>query len=191
MNDEREVTNWNLPNAITVVRIVLAPVVFAATLVATDPLSRWLAAILFVVVLASDAVDGYLARSRGLVTNLGALLDPIADKLVTNGTLICLSIIGELPLWVTIPIVIREVGITLWRLAEVRRGRVVPANAGGKLKTVLQSVAISLALAPLPALLGDWMNVVNSVVMSLAFALTLWSGVAYLVAAARLRGPRD
>lgn len=179
-------SNWNVPNVITVIRIVCAPLVFWLVLSATDVTTRWMATVLFVLVIATDGIDGHIARSRGLVTDLGKLLDPIADKLVTNGVLVCLSILGELPWWVTGIIVVRELGITAWRLVEVRRGNVVPASSGGKLKTISQSVAISFALAPLPQLLGAWMNGVNVALMSLAFVLTVWSGIQYLVAAARL-----
>ncbi|MFM6974239.1 MAG: CDP-diacylglycerol--glycerol-3-phosphate 3-phosphatidyltransferase, partial [Agromyces sp.] len=163
---------------------------FALVLTAEDLSAQWIATVLFVVVLATDGIDGHIARSRGLITDLGKLLDPIADKLVTNGVLVCLSLQGALPWWVTIPIVVREVGITVWRLIEVRRGNVVPANAGGKLKTITQSVAITLALAPFPALLGGWVNGVNTVVMAIAFVLTIWSGLSYLVAASKMRQSR-
>lgn len=180
-------SNWNLPNAITGIRILLAPLVFWLVLSASDITTRWIATALFVLVLATDGIDGHIARSRGLVTDLGKILDPIADKLVTNGVLICLSVLGELPWWVTGVVVVREVGITVWRLVEVRNGNVVPASSGGKLKTISQSVAISLAIAPLPAMLGGWMNGVNTAFMSAAFVLTVWSGLQYLADAVRLR----
>lgn len=181
-------SNWNVPNAITVVRILCAPFVFWLVLIAGDDIAlRWWATVLFVVVIATDGIDGYIARSQGLVTDLGKILDPIADKLVTNGVLICLSVLGQLPWWVTGIIVIREVGITVWRLVEVRGGNVVPASSGGKLKTITQSIAIPLAIAPLPLMLGSWMNWVNAAFMSLAFVLTVWSGLTYVVEAARLR----
>lgn len=174
--------NWNLPNAITIVRILLAPVCFWLILAeqGDDVVLRWLATGLFVLAIATDGLDGHLARSRGLITDLGKLLDPIADKLLTSGALICLSILGELPWWVTALIVVREVGITVWRLVELRRGNVVPASSGGKLKTVVQAVAISFALAPLPALLGDWVAWLNAVLIAAALVLTVWSGLLYV-----------
>jgi CDP-diacylglycerol--glycerol-3-phosphate 3-phosphatidyltransferase len=180
--------NWNLPNAITVVRILLAPIFFWL-LLADDGEGgtlRWVATILFVVAISTDWVDGYIARSRGLVTDLGKILDPIADKLLTSGALVCLSILGEVPWWVTGLIVIREVGITIWRFVELGRGNVVPASSGGKLKTLVQSVAISFALAPLPMLLGEWMAWVNAVLMAAALVLTVWSGLLYVRDAVRL-----
>ncbi|QTX05026.1 CDP-diacylglycerol--glycerol-3-phosphate 3-phosphatidyltransferase [Agromyces archimandritae] len=180
--------NWNLPNAITVVRILAAPVFFWLLLAdaGSDGPMRWIAAALFVVAIATDGIDGHIARSRGLVTDLGKILDPIADKLLTSGALVCLSILGELWWWVTIVIVVREVGITVWRFVELGRGTVVPASSGGKLKTVVQAVAISFALTPLWVLVGDWVLWVNWVLMGAALALTVWSGIRYLVDAGRL-----
>jgi CDP-diacylglycerol---glycerol-3-phosphate 3-phosphatidyltransferase len=186
--------NWNLPNAITIVRILMAPVVFWLLLAdaGADGPMRWWSAALFIIAISTDWVDGWLARSRGLVTDLGKILDPIADKLLTSGTLVCLSILGELPWWVTAIIVVREVGITVWRLVELRRGNVVPASSGGKLKTVVQSVAISFALAPLWTVFGDWVHWVNGVLMTAAVILTVWSGLLYVRDAVRLaRVTRD
>ena len=184
--------NWNLPNAITMVRIVLAPLFFWMLLVdaGADGWLRWAAAALFIIAIATDGIDGHIARSRGLVTDLGKILDPIADKLLTSGALVCLSILGELPWWVTAIIVVREVGITVWRLVELRRGNVVPASSGGKLKTVVQSVAISFALVPLWNVFGDWVHWVNGIAMTAAVVITVYTGVQYLVDAARLKKSR-
>lgn len=187
-------SNWNLPNAITVVRILLAPLFFWMLLAdaGEDGWLRWAAAAVFIIAIATDGIDGHIARSRGLVTDLGKILDPIADKLLTGGALVCLSILGELWWWVTILILVREIGITVWRLVELRRGNVVPASSGGKLKTVVQSVAISLALVPLWTLVGDWVYWVNWVFMAAALALTVISGVQYIAAAVALRrSPRS
>lgn len=178
------VSPWAVPNVITVVRIAFAPAMVAA-LIADDHTFggwRWVALALFVVGIASDAIDGYLARSRNLISDLGKILDPIADKALTGTALVMLSLLGELPWWVTGLILLREIGITIWRLIEVRR-IVLPAGRGGKLKTVTQAVAIALALAPLPQLWGEWMHTVNAVFMSAALVLTLWSGIDYLVRA--------
>ena len=98
----------------------------------------------------------------------------------------CLSILGELWWWVTIVIVVREVGITVWRLVELRRGNVVPASSGGKLKTLAQSVAISLALLPLWTIVGDWIFWLNWATMAVALVLTVWSGLLYVRDAVRL-----
>ncbi|GGI48776.1 CDP-diacylglycerol--glycerol-3-phosphate 3-phosphatidyltransferase [Agromyces flavus] len=180
--------NWNLPNAITVVRIIMAPVFFWLLLAdaGADGPMRWWAAVIFIVAISTDWVDGWLARSRGLVTDVGKILDPIADKLLTSGALVCLSILGELPWWITIVIVVREVGITAWRFVELGRGTVVPASSGGKLKTLTQAIAISLFLTPLWTIVGDWIVWVNWAFMILALVLTVWSGLLYVRDAFRL-----
>ena len=134
----------------------------------------------------TDLLDGRLARSRGLVTDFGKIADPIADKALTGAALISLSVLGELPGWVTALILIREVGVTVLRFVVIRRG-VIAASQGGKLKTLLQVVAICLYI--LPASLGPpaW---VREVVMAVAVVVTLVTGADYVVRAVRLyRGP--
>lgn len=180
----------NIANIITVVRILMAPV-FIWLLLADDgalgPL-RIAAAVLFVVAIVTDSVDGLLARRQNLVTDLGKILDPIADKVLIGGALVGLSLLGELPWWVTIIIMVRELGITAFRFA-VLRTRVIPASSGGKLKTVLQSVAISLYLFPLQLLVGDWILWVNAIVMGLAVVVTVVTGADYLWKAYRGNRP--
>jgi CDP-diacylglycerol--glycerol-3-phosphate 3-phosphatidyltransferase len=180
------VSNWNLPNAITVVRILLAPVFFWMLLAdgGEDGGLRIAAALLFIVAIATDGIDGHIARSRGLVTDLGKLLDPIADKVLTGAALVGLSILLELPWWVTILVLVREIGITVFRMA-VLSDRVIPASRGGKLKTIAQSVALSLALLPLWNLLGEWVHWLNGVTMTIAVVLTVATGIDYLADAAR------
>lgn len=146
---------------------------------------RWAAAVFFVFAIATDAWDGYLARTRGLVTNLGKLLDPIADKLLTGSALVGLSILGELPWWITLVVLLREIGITVHRLFEARTV-VVAAAWMGKLKTVAQSVAIGFALFPFATVFGDWVVGVNIVTMSVAVVLTVASGVDYVINFARI-----
>ncbi|WP_411558497.1 CDP-diacylglycerol--glycerol-3-phosphate 3-phosphatidyltransferase [Plantibacter sp. MPB07] len=183
---EPRISNWNLPNAITVARIVLAPV-FMWMLLAddgSDGALRWWAALLFVVAIASDGIDGHIARSRNLVTDLGKILDPIADKVLTGGALFALSILGELPWWVTAVVLVREIGITVHRFIVIS-DHVVAAAWMGKLKTLAQAVAISLALAPFWVLLGDWVLWVNGVFMTIAVLLTIASGIDYVVTAVR------
>lgn len=179
-------SNWNLPNLITVVRILLAPLFIWMLLfdAGQDGALRWWAAALFIVAIATDGIDGAIARRQNLVTDLGKILDPIADKVLTGGALVCLSILGELWWWVTIVILVREVGITVFRFAMLK-DRVIPASRGGKLKTILQSVAISLALVPLWLVLGDWIYWVNWTAMALALIVTVVTGIDYLVAARR------
>lgn len=183
---ESPASSGNLANIITVVRILLAPI-FVVLLVldggADGPL-RVAAALLFIVAIATDGVDGMLARRRNLVTDLGILLDPIADKLLTGAALVMLAVLAELPWWVVVVILVREWGITLFRFLMLR-DRVIPASRGGKLKTVVQAVAISLALLPLWNLVGEWVHVVNTVLMSAAVVLTVVTGIDYLVQAWR------
>ena len=174
----------NVANIITVLRILLAPVFvwMLLTDAGDNGLFRYLAAGLFILAIVTDAVDGFLARDRNLVTDQGKLLDPIADKVLIGAALVSLSILGELPWWVTIVILVREVGITVWRLVALR-DHVIPAGILGKVKTWVQAIAISVALVPFPAVLGEWFNVVNLVLMSAAVILTIVSGVEYLWAA--------
>ncbi|WP_447945869.1 CDP-diacylglycerol--glycerol-3-phosphate 3-phosphatidyltransferase [Microbacterium lacticum] len=178
-----------LPNAITIVRILCAPV-FLWMLLADggqDGPLRWWAAILFIVAIATDGIDGYLARKYEIVTDLGKLLDPIADKALTGCAFVGLSILGELPWWVTIAVLVREVGITVHRLV-VASDHVVAAAWMGKLKTVAQAVALSLALLPLWTIVGDWIHVVNTITMWIAVILTVASGIDYVVT--EVRGAR-
>ena len=171
----------NIANIITVVRILLAPV-FVALLFADDhefgPL-RYFAAALFVVTIVTDSLDGYLARGRNLITDLGIILDPIADKILIGSALVALSVLGDLPWWVTIVILVREFGITIFRFAVLSKG-VIPASRGGKLKTVVQALAISLFLVAPWTFLGEWAGWVSWIVMGAAIALTVVTGVEYL-----------
>ena len=183
-----------LPNAITIVRILCAPV-FLWMLLADagqDGPLRWGAAALFIVAIATDGIDGAIARRNDIVTDLGKLLDPIADKALTGCAFVGLSILGELPWWVTALILLREVGITVYRFAVIREG-VIPASRGGKLKTIAQAVAITLALLPFWRLFGDVVFWVDGIVMTLAVVLTVVSGLDYLWQAWRSRrgGPRS
>tara|TARA_B100000519_G_scaffold127482_1_gene110042 strand:+ start:70973 stop:71548 length:576 start_codon:yes stop_codon:yes gene_type:complete len=178
-----------LPNAITIVRILCAPV-FLWMLLADDGADgglRWAAAVLFVVAIATDGLDGHLARANDIVTDLGKLLDPIADKVLTGFAFVGLSILGELPWWVTIVILIREIGITVYRFVVVS-DHVLAAAWMGKLKTVAQGVALALALLPLWTVVGDGIFWVNGVAMAIALVLTIASGVDYVVS--EVRGAR-
>lgn len=186
---ESPASNGNLANVITVVRILLAPLFFWLLFLDAGELGlvRYVAAVLFVFAIVTDSVDGVLARRQNLITDLGKTLDPIADKLLTGGALVCLSILGELAWWVTALILIREIGITAYRMA-VLRDRVIPASGGGKLKTILQAVAISFFLVPLWVPLGDWMHWVNGILMTAAVIATVVSGADFVVKAWRHRG---
>lgn len=174
----------NIANIVTVVRILLAPVFIVLLLedAGRDGYLRYIAAVLFVFAIVTDSVDGLLARQRNLVTDLGKIIDPIADKVLTGGALLVLSVLGEIPWWITIVILVREIGITVFRFIALR-DRVIAASWLGKLKTVVQAVAISFALFPLWQFLGQWINWVNAVLLVLALVLTVISGIEYLVQA--------
>lgn len=178
---------WNPANAITVLRILLVPgfVVLLAWDGGATVATRLAAVGIFVVAAATDRLDGWLARRSGQVTDVGKILDPIADKALMGGALVVLSALGELPWWVTAVILVREVGITVMRFALLRY-LVLPASRGGKLKTLLQSVAIGLFLLPLTHLPG-WVGVVAWLVMSLALVVTVVTGVDYVRTAWRVR----
>ncbi len=171
----------NVANIVTVARILLAPVFVVLLLVdgGSDGVLRYVAAGLFVLASATDGIDGYLARRRNLVTDAGKLLDPIADKVLIGGALVSLSVLGELDWWVTVVILVREVGITVLRLVALR-DHVIPASLLGKIKTWVQIIAISFALVPLWSFFGDGVRTLDLVLMMLAVAITLVSGAEYL-----------
>ena len=171
----------NVANALTVLRICLVPV-FVVCLAEGGTGWRIAALAAFAAASFTDFLDGQLARKRGLVTDFGKIADPIADKALTGAALITLSAIGELQVWVTVAILVREVGITVLRFAVIKRG-VIAASQGGKVKTLLQIIAICLYVLPPSLGLPD---AVREVVMGAALVVTLVTGVDYVIRAARL-----
>jgi CDP-diacylglycerol--glycerol-3-phosphate 3-phosphatidyltransferase len=171
----------NVANVLTVVRILLVPV-FVLCLLNGSTAWRYVSLAAFLGASVTDYLDGQLARKRGLVTDFGKIADPIADKALTGAAL---SALGELSGWVTGLILVREVGITAMRFAVIRRG-VIAASKGGKLKTLLQMVAISLYLLPPSAGLSP---LVKQIVMGAALVVTLVSGADYVVRAVRMKQP--
>ena len=174
----------NVANVLTVVRIFLVPL-FVLCLVQGGTGWRLGALAAFAGASFTDYLDGQLARKRGLITDFGKIADPIADKALTGAALITLSALGELPYWVTGLILFRELGITALRFAVIRRG-VIAASQGGKLKTLLQIVAICLYVAPVT--LG-WYAVAKEVVMGAALVVTLVTGADYVIRAMRMSKP--
>ncbi|HMT48852.1 CDP-diacylglycerol--glycerol-3-phosphate 3-phosphatidyltransferase [uncultured Dietzia sp.] len=174
-----EVPVLNIANVLTVVRIVLVPVFLVLFFVADAQDAWWRvgAFLVFLVAMGTDYVDGYLARRLGLVTDFGKIADPIADKALMAAAMISLSLVGELFWWVTIVILVREVGITLWRLFGV--DHVVAASRGGKLKTVTQTVGLGMLILPLPR----WVWPIEWAVIGVALVLTVYTGIDYLVKA--------
>jgi len=175
---------WNIANALTLLRIALVPVFAWFLLHDGGQLTsyRLLAAAVFVVATATDRIDGDIARARGEVTDFGKVSDPIADKLLMGMALIGLSIIDLLPWWVTVVVLIRELGVTALRFVVIRHG-VISASRGGKLKTALQAVAILLYILPLSS---SW-HVLAVAIMALAVIVTLVTGVDYVLRAHTLR----
>ncbi len=179
-----EASAWNIANAITVLRLLLVPV-FAVVLFHGDGhqtgwrIGAWG---VFAVASFTDRLDGELARKRGLVTEFGKLADPIADKALIGTALVGLSVLDDLAWWVTVVMLVREVGVTVLRFWVIRHG-VIPASRGGKVKTLLQGVAIGLYVLPL----SGWLHEVAVVVLGAAIALALITGGDYVARAVRLR----
>jgi CDP-diacylglycerol--glycerol-3-phosphate 3-phosphatidyltransferase len=189
---EGPVSAGNLANIITVLRILAAPILLWLVVLDDGAWGAWrvLAALLFIVAIATDGLDGAIARKRNLVTTSGVLMDPIADKALTGAAFIALAIVGELPWWVVIVIIGREVLITAFRFAVLRH-RVVPASRGGKAKTLSQAIALGFWLTPSWLIVGDWILTLNQVLMGVALVLTVATGVDYLVRGLWRRGEPD
>ena len=179
-------SQWNVPNVLTAVRMVLVPV-FAWMLLSHPHEMDWRiwTTVVFCIAIATDFVDGKIARKYNLVTNFGKLWDPIADKALTGMAFIGLSILGELQWWVTIIILVREWGITILRWGIMKYG-VMAANRGGKLKTFIQSLALILYLLWLPHL-PEPIRYLAYALMAAAFILTVVTGLDYLREASRMR----
>ncbi|MEP7333640.1 MAG: CDP-diacylglycerol--glycerol-3-phosphate 3-phosphatidyltransferase [Terracoccus sp.] len=182
-------TDWNVPNALTVLRILLVPVYGVLLLHENgdQPWWRFWAWAVFAVAALTDGLDGKLARSRGQVTNFGKVADPIADKALTGMAFIGLSLLGDIWWWVTVVILVREFGITLMRFIVIRHG-VMPAGRGGKLKTMLQTFSLGLLTFPLSVLpLAEVWRWAAYGVLAVALVVTVVSGVDYVFKAVTLR----
>ncbi|MGB4706006.1 MAG: CDP-diacylglycerol--glycerol-3-phosphate 3-phosphatidyltransferase [Aquiluna sp.] len=166
------------PNLITLSRLAMVPIVLWLVLDYWDFWGRFIALVLLVLAASTDGIDGSIARRRNLVSDLGKLLDPIADKALLSGSLIALSIQGAVPWVATALILARELFITVYRLVVAKK-RVIGATGGGKFKTVMQIIAVSLLLAPFEAL-GAWFVGLGQAVLWFTVVLTLWSGVKIL-----------
>lgn len=170
---------WHPPNLVTFLRVALVPVI--AVLVLTDGQgANWWAFAVFVFAALTDTIDGTVARRYGYVTRFGQLADPIADKLLIGGVLVLLAAVGEVPWWIVVAILAREVAVTVLRVRLLAgRDVVMPANSWGKAKTIAQIVAVALVLSPFEEVLGRR-------ALEVALVLTLWSGVHYARSALRL-----
>ncbi|MER7959151.1 CDP-diacylglycerol--glycerol-3-phosphate 3-phosphatidyltransferase [Streptomyces sp. NPDC096030] len=175
---------WNIANILTMIRLVLVPgfVLLLLQDGGHDPVWRAWAWAAFAVAMITDVFDGHLARTYNLVTDFGKIADPIADKAIMAAGLICLSSLGDLPWWVTVVILARELGITLMRFWVIRHG-VIPASRGGKMKTLAQGTAVGMYVLVLTgplATLRFW-------VMAVAVVLTVVTGLDYVRQAIVLR----
>lgn len=184
---------WNSANAVTMVRVALVPI-FAILVMQDNTALRLSGVGVFLLAALTDKLDGYLARSRNLITSFGKIADPIADKALVLTALIVLTVLGIVPWWVPAIIIVRELGITVLRFAMLRRA-VMAASAGGKLKTVLQITAITALLVPWQDITGEgWADavvVVSWVVLIAAIVVTTVTGVDYVVRAWRLARSKE
>jgi CDP-diacylglycerol--glycerol-3-phosphate 3-phosphatidyltransferase len=163
---------------VTAVRICTIPVVMALVLIDTDQ-TRWWAAGVYAFAAATDSLDGWLARSRGQVTVAGAFLDPLADKLLVGGVLLCLVQLGSVAAWVAMIIIAREFAVTGLRLVAVNEHLVIPAGRLGKAKTFSQNLALLAFVIP-----HAW-TWINTALLSVALVLTVLSGAYYFIMARR------
>lgn len=180
---------WNVANALTALRLLAVPFVGYLLLQDTQESRNW-AAMIFLLASLTDLLDGFVARKYGLITTVGKIADPIADKFLTGVALIGLSYLGVLPWWVTTVIIVREIGVTLLRFWVIEHG-VISASRGGKTKTFAQIIAISMYLVVWPESSSDsflmvW-DISKIATMSIAVLLTLTTAVAYIRKALQLR----
>jgi CDP-diacylglycerol--glycerol-3-phosphate 3-phosphatidyltransferase len=174
----------NVANGLTLLRVLIVPVFVVLLAGHGGRVMSWRVGAFagFAVASVTDRVDGYLARSRGLVTEVGKIADPIADKALIGAALLGLSALGELAWWVTAIVLAREIGVTVLRFVVIRHG-VIPASHGGKLKTLLQSFAIGLYVLPW----NGWLGTARFWLMAVAVVVTLVTGADYIARAVRLR----
>lgn len=188
MNTQEPVPVLNIANFVTIIRLLLIPA-FIWAFWEADPTSRWIATGIFFVAAMTDKLDGYLARSRNLITDFGKLADSIADKALIGAALIMLSWHDMLPWWITIVMLLREVGITVMRM-YMKRKSVMAAGKGGKLKMMLQSLFIGGLLLPWRSFLPDWaattMEWATWVLVAGALITSIWSAIQYVQDAIRI-----
>lgn len=172
----------NLANSITIIRIAAVPV-FAFLLLSSqaESISRWIALFVFVAAISTDGLDGMVARRTNTVTNLGKILDPIADKALIGSALLALSYLGEIQWWITIVILAREFLVTIYRGLVVKK-KVIAASLSGKLKTIFQSIAVSVVMAPIEIWFPIW-SYLEIGLLYFAVGLTVFSGISFIYSA--------
>ena len=171
----------NLPNKLTIVRIVLIPffVFFMLTTVVPVPYTFWIAEVVFIIASLTDTADGMIARKYNLITNFGKFMDPLADKMLVSSAFICLVALGRIPAWIVIIIIGREFIISGFRLVASDNGIVIAASYWGKFKTTFQMLAIILLILNL----GETypvMHIIEQILIYVALILTLVSLVDYV-----------
>ncbi|MGI6266889.1 MAG: CDP-diacylglycerol--glycerol-3-phosphate 3-phosphatidyltransferase [Candidatus Metalachnospira sp.] len=166
----------NLPNKLTIFRVILIPVFIIALMsgIIPEPVNRYVGVVIFCVASFTDYLDGHIARKYNLVTNFGKFMDPLADKLLVSSALICMIELGFLPAWIVIIIISREFIITGFRLIAAEGGLVIAASWWGKIKTVTQMLMIILVLFGVGGIIGN-------ILIILATVFTVISGVDYIV----------
>ncbi|MBQ4522850.1 MAG: CDP-diacylglycerol--glycerol-3-phosphate 3-phosphatidyltransferase [Lachnospiraceae bacterium] len=168
----------NLPNKLTILRVIMIPFFLVALLVEGIPSGKWIALAIFIIASFTDMLDGKIARKYNLITNFGKFMDPLADKLLVSAALIALIPLGKIPAWVVIVIISREFIISGFRLIASDNGVVIAASYWGKIKTVTQMIMIVLLIADFSNSIVD---VLETVFIYLALALTVISLVDYLI----------
>lgn len=168
--------SMNLPNKLTIFRVILIPVFIIALMsgIIPEPVNRYVGVMIFCVASFTDYLDGHIARKYNLVTNFGKFMDPLADKLLVSSALICMIELGFLPAWIVIIIISREFIITGFRLIAAEGGLVIAASWWGKIKTVTQMLMIILVLLGVGGIIGN-------ILIILATVFTVISGVDYIV----------
>lgn len=166
----------NLPNKLTMFRVILIPFFVVFLLVDITPMDNWIALVIFIIASLTDMLDGMIARKYNLITNFGKFMDPLADKLLVCSALVCLVELAKIPAWVVIIIIAREFIISGFRLIASDNGVVIAASYYGKFKTVFQILMICLMIADIEAL-----SMVTTVVMWIAVILTVVSLIDYLI----------
>jgi CDP-diacylglycerol--glycerol-3-phosphate 3-phosphatidyltransferase len=164
------------PNWLTAFRIALIPSGVWALFHSPSALWQCIAWLIYFTLGMTDILDGHWARKSNRTTALGAFLDPVADKALIGSAMISLAILDRFPWWIAVVILVREIGITIFRLAVIKDG-VIPASKGGKLKTLTQNFGVSFYILPLPHLLFP----LRDALMAFAVVLTIWSGIDYIV----------
>lgn len=166
----------NLPNKLTIFRVILIPFFIVFLLVPITPADEWIALVIFIIASLTDLLDGKIARKYNLVTNFGKFMDPLADKLLVCSALICLIELDRLPSWMVIVIIAREFIISGFRLVASDNGVVIAASYFGKFKTTFQMIAVCLLIVDIPVL-----RPVTTAVLWIAVILTVVSLIDYLV----------